>query len=208
MSMPRYRFINVKKPDHPSLLPISNSTCCQDWNSKCGRPAFGTPNAVTPNGSGTHANLRPSPHIKIATYRDGCPFRLIHALFLFQLMRFPFSLYAFLLKPLQLFVATCCAYLSPQGYTVLYTVIRYPVFQLIRLFVSIRLTQLRTQAYALAYAQPRSSNSSSFSFTSCIRPQRLYSPALRPSLLDKTDPTDRLNQTFSHTHCFSVPRLT
>src|SRR6266566_4797835 len=47
-----------------------------------------------------------------------------------------------------------------------------------------------------------------FSLTSCIRPQRLYSPALRPSLLDRTDPIDRLNQTFSHAHCFSVPRLT
>ncbi len=47
-----------------------------------------------------------------------------------------------------------------------------------------------------------------FSLTSYIRPQRLYSPALRPSLLDRTDPIDRLNQTFSHAHCFSVPRLT
>ncbi len=118
-------------------------------------------------------------------------------------MRFPFSLCALLLKPLRLFVATCCAYLSLQGYTVLYTVIRYPVFQLIRLFVSIRLTQLRIQAYALAYAQPRSSNSSSFNLTSCIRPQRLYSPALRPSLLDRTD---TIQDSIRHSHMYIVSR--
>ena len=46
-----------------------------------------------------------------------------------------------------------------------------------------------------------------FSLTSCIRPQRLYSPALRPSLLDRTDPIDRLNQTFLYAHCFSVLRF-
>src|SRR6266566_4656722 len=102
------------------------------------------------------------------------------------------------------------SYSNPYGYSLLCaaptSALKATPFSTL-LFVSIRLTQLHTQAYALAYAQPRSSNSSSFNLTSCIRPQRLYSPALRPSLLDRTDPTDRLNQTFLHVHCFSVPRL-
>src|SRR6266566_1104094 len=42
-----------------------------------------------------------------------------------------------------------------------YVTIVQLISQLIRLFVSIRLTQLRIQAYALVYAQSRSSNSSS-----------------------------------------------
>src|SRR6266699_607392 len=39
-----------------------------------------------------------------------------------------------------------------------------------------------------------------FSFTSCIRPQRLYSPALRPSLLDETD-------LIRHSHIHIVSRF-
>ena len=185
-----------------SIIQVFERVSVKIWSRKL-QKAVGTPNAVTPNSRRTHTNLRPSLRTKFATCCDGCPFHLIPALFLFQLMRFPFSLCAFLLKPLRLFVAMCCAYLSPQGYTVLYTVIRYPVFQLIRLFVSIRLTQLCTQAYALAYVQPRSSNSSSFSLTSCIRPQRLYSPALRPSLLDRTD---TIQDSIRHSHMHIVSR--
>ncbi len=38
-----------------------------------------TPKAVTQNSRKTLANQCPSPHTQIATYRDGCPFRLIHS---------------------------------------------------------------------------------------------------------------------------------
>src|SRR6266566_14618 len=139
---------------------------CQDWNSKCGRPAFGTPNAVTLNGSGTYMNLRPLPHTKIATCCNGCPFRLIHTLFLFQLIRraltqTPTAIRCYVLRLPQPSRLHCSLHCYSVSCISAYMTIIQLISQLIRLFVSIRLTQLRTQAYALAYTQSRSSNSSS-----------------------------------------------
>ena len=105
------------------------------WSRKL-QKAVGTPNAVTPNSRRTHANLRPSLRTKFATCRDSCLFHLIPALFLFQLMRFPFSLYALLFKPLRLFVVIQALTLALKPYAVLYAFIRYPIFQLIRLLSS------------------------------------------------------------------------
>src|SRR6266699_5542667 len=70
-----------------------------------------------------------------------------------------------------------------------YTVIRFYSFNVVAY------SSLRISLYSVSELQQLL-----FSLTSCIRPQRLYSPALRPSLLDRTDPTDRLNQTFSIAH--------
>src|SRR6266699_6970498 len=78
-----------------------------------------------------------------------------------------------------------------------YTVIRFYSFN------AVAYSSLHISLYSVSELQQLL-----FSLTSYIRLQRLYSPAFRPSFLDRTDPTDRLNQTFSHTHCFSVPRLT
>ncbi len=111
-------------------------TIVKIWSRKL-QKAVGTPNAVTPNSRRTHTNLRPSLRTKFATCRDGCPFHLIPALFLFQLMRFPFSLCALLLKPLRLFVVMQALTLALKPYAVLYAVIWYPVFQFIRLSFSL-----------------------------------------------------------------------
>src|SRR6266566_8137803 len=59
-----------------------------------------TPKAVTQNSRRTLTNHYPSPYTKIATYRDGCPFRLIHSCLLLTMQSFT------------------------QAYAVLYTVIR------------------------------------------------------------------------------------
>ncbi len=100
------------------------------------KKAVGTPNAVTPNSRRTHTNLRPSLRTKFAICRDGCPFHLIPTLFLFQLIQFPFNLCALLLKPLRLFVVMQTLTLALKPYTVLYALIRYPIFQLMRLLSS------------------------------------------------------------------------
>src|SRR6266699_4828945 len=73
-----------------------------------------TPKAVTQNSRRTLANQCPSPHTQIATYCDGCPFRLIHGCLLLVLQ-----------FPTRLFVVIQTFTPSPQAYTVSYDVIRY-----------------------------------------------------------------------------------
>src|SRR6266566_1997116 len=94
-----------------------------------------------------------------------------------------------LLKPIRfptrLFVVIQTLTPSPQAYTVSYDVIRYHALLFISAHFSscsclFRALKQTTQLLPQAYVQSSSS-------TSCIRLQRLYSPAFRPSLLDRAE---------------------
>src|SRR6266566_415599 len=98
-----------------------------------------TPKAVTQNSRRTLTNHYPSPYTKIATYRDGCPFRLIHSCLLLTMQSFT------------------------QAYAVLYTVIRYHALLLIPAYAVVyfstfifvafqQITQSLTPAHALTNA--------------------------------------------------------
>src|SRR6266699_3094403 len=65
------------------------------------------------------------------------PFVSFIRYFYFSLYGFPFSSYTLLLKPLRLFVAIQALTPTFKLYTVLYAVIWYPIFQLIRLSFSL-----------------------------------------------------------------------
>src|SRR6266566_6153952 len=154
---------------------------CQDW-----KPPW--------NGLRTCANPRASFSTKIATYRNGYPFRLIHGCLLLVLQSLT-QAYAVLCT------AICCpadVYSKPSGlhgflscYSLSCTVAYSCVCGCLFLQVYIRCLPTNN---AVAYSALRINQCYRlrapqlfFSFTSYIKPQRLYSPALRPSLLDKTD---------------------
>src|SRR6266699_5571124 len=101
-----------------------------------------TPKAVTQNSRKTLANQCPSPHTQIATYRDGCPFRLIHSC----LTPGHAVLYSGLCGSLHGYLLSCRRLLKALRLTrfptLLFAIMHCCLFQRMRLLISLRLYSL------------------------------------------------------------------
>jgi len=123
------------------------------------------------------------------SYSNPHSYSLLYAAFTSTLKAIPFFTLLFGILYFSLY-DYCPVHIS------VYTVIRFYSFNVV-IYLSLRIS-----LYSISELQQLF-----FSLTLYIRLQRLYSSFFRPSLLDKTDPIDRFNQTFLYTYCFSVPKL-